>query len=212
MRAIAISPEQFRSQAAILDRMYQLRARVFRDRLNWDVKVRDGRERDEFDLCQPTYILVVDARETVVGAVRLLPATGPTLLSVLFPELGGQGLFQPHAAMIESSRFCVDTSVTAAYEPSGQGQALHSATWTLFAAIIEWSMGEGYREIVTATDVRFERLLNRARWPMRRLGEPHMIGETLSVAGALPADDASFATVRPPGYRSDLGSVRRSAA
>jgi acyl homoserine lactone synthase len=39
-----------------------------------------------------------------------------------------------------------------------------------------------------------------------------VIGETLSVAGALPADDASFATVRPPGYRSDLGGFRRSAA
>jgi len=39
-----------------------------------------------------------------------------------------------------------------------------------------------------------------------------MIGETLSVAGSLPADDASFATVRPPGYHSDLGGLRRSAA
>ena len=170
MRAIAISPEHFRSQAAILDRMHQLRARVFHDRLNWDVKVRDGRERDEFDLCQPTYILVVDAREAVVGAVRLLPATGPTLLSVLFPELGGQGLFRPHAAMIESSRFCVDTSVTAAYEPGGQRQALHNATWTLFAAIIEWSMANGYGELITATDLRIERILRRAGWPMERIG------------------------------------------
>ena len=211
MRAIAISPEQFRSQAAILDRMYQLRARVFRDRLNWDVKVRDGRERDEFDLCQPTYILVVDARETVVGAVRLLPATGPTLLSVLFPELGGQGLFQPHAAMIESSRFCVDTSVTAAYEPGGQGQALHSATWTLFAAIIEWSMANGYGELITATDLRIERILRRAGWPMARIGEPKPIGNTKAVVGLLPTDRPSFETVRPAGYIPILRPVRRAA-
>ena len=211
MRAIAISPEQFRSQAAILDRMYQLRARVFRDRLNWDVKVRDGRERDEFDLCQPTYILVVDARETVVGAVRLLPATGPTLLSVLFPELGGQGLFRPHAAMIESSRFCVDTSVTAAYEPGGQGQALHSATWTLFAAIIEWSMANGYGELITATDLRIERILRRAGWPMARIGEPKLIGNTKAVVGLLPTNRTSFETVRPAGYSSILRPTRRAA-
>ena len=211
MRAIAISPEHFRSQAAILDRMHQLRARVFHDRLNWDVKVRDGRERDEFDLCQPTYILVVDARETVVGAVRLLPATGPTLLSVLFPELGGQGLFQPHAAMIESSRFCVDTSVTAAYEPSGQGQALHSATWTLFAAIIEWSMANGYGELITATDLRIERILRRAGWPMERIGEPKPIGNTKAVVGLLPTDRTSFATVRPAGYSSFVRPTRRAA-
>ena len=211
MRAIAISPEHFRSQAAILDRMHQLRARVFHDRLNWDVKVRDGRERDEFDLCQPTYILVVDARETVVGAVRLLPATGPTLLSVLFPELGGQGLFRPHAAMIESSRFCVDTSVTAAYEPSGQGQALHSATWTLFAAIIEWSMANGYSELITATDLRIERILRRAGWPMVRVGKPKPIGNTRAVVGLLPTDRTSFESVRPAGYASILQLTRCAA-
>ena len=211
MRAIAISPEQFRSQAAILDRMYQLRARVFRDRLNWDVKVRDGRERDEFDLCQPTYILVVDARETVVGAVRLLPATGPTLLSVLFPELGEQGMFRPHAAMIESSRFCVDTSVLAACESGGQFQALHSATWTLFAAMIDWSMANGYGELITATDLRIERILRRAGWPMARVGEPKPIGNTKAVVGLLPTDRTSFATVRPAGYSSFLRPTRRAA-
>ena len=211
MRAIAISPEHFRSQAAILDRMHQLRARVFHDRLNWNVKVRDGRERDEFDLCQPTYILVVDARETVVGAVRLLPATGPTLLSLLFPELGGRGLFRPHAAMIESSRFCVDTSVTAAYEPGGQGQALHSATWTLFAAIIEWSMANGYGELITATDLRIERILRRAGWPMARIGDPKPIGNTKAVVGLLPTNRTSFETVRPAGYSSILRPTRRAA-
>ena len=211
MRAIAISPEHFRSQAAILDRMHQLRARVFHDRLNWDVKVRDGRERDELDLYQPTYILVVDAWEAVVGAVRLLPATGPTLLSVLFPELGGQGLFRPHAAMIESSRFCVDTSVTAAYEPGGQGQALHSATWTLFAAIIEWSRANGYGELITATDLRIERILRRAGWPMARIGEPKPIGNTKAVVGLLPTNRTSFETVRPAGYSSILRPTRRAA-
>ncbi|WP_026784747.1 acyl-homoserine-lactone synthase [Pleomorphomonas koreensis] len=209
MRAIAISPEHFRSQAAILDRMHQMRARVFHDRLNWDVKVRDGRERDELDLCQPTYILVVDTQEAVIGAVRLLPATGPTLLSVLFPELGEQGLFRPHASMIESSRFCVDTSIAAAHEPSSQ--ALHSATWTLFAAIIEWSMANGYDELVTATDLRIERILRRAGWPMARIGEPKPIGNTKAVVGLLPTNGKSFETVRPAGYSSILQSTRRAA-
>ena len=211
MRAIAISPEHFRSQAAILDRMHQLRARVFHDRLNWDVKVRDGRERDEFDLCQPTYILVVDAREAVVGAVRLLPATGPTLLSVLFPELGEQGMFRPHAAMIESSRFCVDTSVLAACESGGQFQALHSATWTLFAAMIDWSMANGYDELITATDLRIERILRRAGWPMTRVGAPKPIGNTKALVGLLPTDRASFETVRPASYASLLRPIRRVA-
>lgn len=32
-----------------VDEMYKLRARVFQDRMGWDVKVRNGREMDEFD-------------------------------------------------------------------------------------------------------------------------------------------------------------------
>lgn len=211
MRAIAIPPEHYRSHAALLDQMHQLRARVFHGRLNWDVTVRGGREHDEFDRFQPTYILVVTGKETVIGAVRLLPAKGPTLLSVLFPELAGQGLFQPHAALIESSRFCVDTSVISSPEASGQGQALHGATWTLFAAIIEWSMANGYDELITATDLRIERILRRAGWPMTRIGEPKPIGNTRAVVGLLPTDSVSFKTVKPTDYASVLQSMRRAA-
>ena len=191
--------------------MHQLRARVFHERLDWNVTVRDGREHDEFDRCRPTYILIVKGRETVIGAVRLLPATGPTLLAVLFPELRGQGPFRPHAAMIESSRFCVDTSVTTTDEAAGQGQALHSATWTLFAAIIEWSMANGYGELITATDLRIERILRRAGWPMARIGQPKPIGNTKAVVGLLPTDRASFATVRPAGYSPIVRLARRAA-
>lgn len=47
---------------------------------------------------------------------------------------------------------------------------------------------------------------------MTRLGEVKLIGDTMSVAGILPADQASFDRVRPPGYRSDLRRLRRVAA
>jgi acyl homoserine lactone synthase len=37
----------------LIDEMFRLRARVFRDRLNWDVEVTDGKERDRYDDEQP---------------------------------------------------------------------------------------------------------------------------------------------------------------
>lgn len=114
--------------------------------------------------------------------------------------------------MVESSRFCVDT----AYDAGKGGSQLHPTTLAMFAGIIEWSMASGYNEIVTATDLRFERILKRAGWPMRRLGEPASIGNTIAVAGSLPADRGSFEQVRPADYRSDItqnGSASaRSAA
>ncbi|MGX9393897.1 acyl-homoserine-lactone synthase (plasmid) [Nitrobacteraceae bacterium UC4446_H13] len=208
MRAIAITAENTGASKQLLQDMHRLRARVFGGRLGWDVEIVDGSETDNFDDLKPVYILVLGEAGSVLGCARLLPATGPTMLVDAFPQLLSGGRLDAHPGMIESSRFCVDTGALEAMTARG----LHRATLTLFAAIMEWSMGEGYREIVTATDVRFERLLVRARWPMRRLGEPQMIGETLSVAGTLPADEASFAMVRPPGYHSELAAVRRSAA
>lgn len=207
MRAMAIAPDTYKDFPDLLSDMHQLRARIFRDRMNWDVDVRDGREADGFDDCKPTYILTVAGRNEVVGCARLLPATGPTLLSVLFPELGERGLFCPHATMIESSRFCVDTS----FETGREGQALHYATWTMFAAIIEWSMENGYTELVTATDVRIERILRRAGWTMARIGEPKRLGNTNAVVGLLPTDAVSFERVRPAGYVSSIAPMRRAA-
>ncbi|NJL73221.1 MAG: GNAT family N-acetyltransferase [Candidatus Competibacteraceae bacterium] len=207
MRAIAIEPEAYDNFAGLLDAMHRLRARVFQDRLNWDVTVTDGREADSFDSCNPTYILALSEQNRVVGCARLLPATGPTLLDVLFPELRRSGLIRPHTGMIESSRFCVDTKP----ETEGAGRRLHDATWTLFAALIEWSMSQGYREIVTATDVRIERILRRAGWPMTRIGEPRPIGNTLAVAGLLSVDQLSFDRVRPANYSSSIRALARAA-
>lgn len=207
MQAIAIAPQAYTSQAPLLVSMHKLRARVFRERMNWDVDVSNGRERDQFDHCRPTYVLAISDRNQVAGCARLLPATGPTLLSILFPELVGSSLFKPHAAMIESSRFCVDTSIGT----SRAGEGLHGATWTMFAAIIEWSMANGYNELVTVTDIRIERILRRAGWPMARVGNPKPIGNTTAVVGLLPIDQVSFESVRPAGYTSSIKPFRRAA-
>lgn len=208
MRAIAINANERNTAQGLIADMHRLRAQVFGGRLGWDVEVINGFEIDAFDRLNPTYILAIGEHGRVLGCARLLPAIGRTMLADAFPQLLAAGRLDAHLHMIESSRFCVDTRALEATTARG----LHRATLTLFAAIIEWSMANGYHEIVTATDVRFERLLARAHWPMRRLGEPLMIGETLSVAGALPADNESFAMVRPTGYRSELGTARRSAA
>lgn len=212
MHITVVSPDLYEQCFGLLRQMHRLRAEVFRSRMGWDVIVTDGEERDRFDDCGPTYILAVDDDHRVAGAARLLPGSGPTMLQETFPILLANGALAAHSGMVESSRFCVDTSL----EGTRGGGHLHLATLTMFAGIIEWSMANGYSEIATATDLRFERILNRAGWPMKRLGEPAAIGSTMAVAGSLPADRESFERVRPAGYRSIIsrnGSTSiRSAA
>jgi acyl homoserine lactone synthase len=211
MRILTVAPDQYERHHNILTRMHRLRATVFGGRLAWDVSITAGEERDQYDDCKPTYLLAISDGGLVAGCVRLLPASGPTMLAQTFPQLLDTGSLRPHSGMVESSRFCVDTSLVSQRKAS----QLHLATLTLFAGIIKWSMANGYSEIVTATDLRFERILKRAGWPMQRLGEPVPIGNTIAIAGSLPADSGSFEQVCPPDYQSfprTDGALLRSAA
>lgn len=56
------------------------------------------------------------------------------MMSILFPDLEQAGLLRAHAGMVESSSFCVETSLKA----GRAGGSLHDITLTMFAAIIEW--------------------------------------------------------------------------
>ena len=44
----------------ILDDMFRLRARVFADRLGWEVTIEEGREIDAFDALDPAYVVGLD--------------------------------------------------------------------------------------------------------------------------------------------------------
>ncbi|MBB2755538.1 UNVERIFIED_ORG: acyl homoserine lactone synthase [Rhizobium aethiopicum] len=207
MQILAISHPRNIQEAQLLHRHHQLRARVFSGRLGWDVSVVDGQESDDFDALLPTYILAISDAGDVTGCARLLPALGATMVTSIFPSLLPNGRLNAHAAMIESSRFCVDTTLE---EGRGDG-TVHEATLTMFAGIIEWCMTNAYTEIVTVTDLRFERILARVGWPLQRLAEPKKIGVTMAVAGILPANADTFRRLRPTNHRSELSTVSQAA-
>jgi N-acyl-L-homoserine lactone synthetase len=51
------------------------------------------------------------------------------------------------------------------------------------------------QSIVTVTDVRMERILRRAGWPLDRIAPPQRIGETMALAGYLHASEAALAAM-----------------
>ena len=79
MRAIAIGANEHGGLGSLVDEMHKLRARVFAGRLGWQVKIEYGRERDEYDALNPTYILALTNHGGVAGCARLIPNTGPTM-------------------------------------------------------------------------------------------------------------------------------------
>src|SRR5882757_5318806 len=110
MNVIALSQRQFGANLDLLAAMFRLRRRVFKERLDWTVSVSGDLELDVYDALNPTYLVMLSGKRQVVGCVRLLPTTGPNMLADTFPDLL-TGLKPPRSSrVLESSRFCVDTT------------------------------------------------------------------------------------------------------
>lgn len=190
-----IAPDWYGDFSDELNQMHRLRYRVFKERLGWDVRTDDGLETDAFDRLKPHYLLLRGSSSRVDGCVRLLPSTGPTMLRNSFSMLlaGQPAPEEPH--VWESSRFALDLPPSA---PKGAG-GIAVGTYELFAGMIEFGLSRCLRSIVTVTDVRMERILRRAGWPLVRLGDAHAIGNTRAVAGYLDITTDSLEAVRRNG-------------
>jgi len=178
-----------------LAEMHRLRYRIFKERLGWDVQVSGDMEVDEFDACRPVYLLQRTEDSGVQGCVRLLPTTGPTMLRETFPALLDGEPAPTSDSIWESSRFGVDLCTREA-KTAG---SIARATYELFAGMIEFGLMRQLTDIVTVTDARMERILCRARWPLRRLGSPQPIGRTIAVAGYLEVSRERLQCVREAG-------------
>ncbi|MGE0333845.1 MAG: acyl-homoserine-lactone synthase [Gammaproteobacteria bacterium] len=189
-----ITPDRYGEFTEALAEMYRLRYRVFKERLDWDVQVSGGMEMDEFDALHPAYLLQRRGDGRIQGCVRLLPSTGPTMLGKTFAALL-DGAPPADATVWESSRFAVDLDRDKG--PANRGIA--KVTYELFAGMIEFGLWRRLSAIMTVTDVRMERILRRAGWPLRRFGCATTVDDTVTVAGYLEISHASLTRVRGRG-------------
>ncbi len=190
-----IAPDRLDEFEPQIRQMHQLRYRVFKGRLDWDVKVEDDLEIDEFDTVEPYYLLQYDEAMRLCGTVRLLPSEGPNMLRDVFPFLAGGAAIPASPTVWESSRFSLDLPPTA---PKGR-HGLARATFELFAGMIEFGLWQGLSHIVTVTDARMERILKRAGWPLERLGQPQNLGNCIALAGFLETSMEALRRVREIG-------------
>ena len=106
---LVIEPHNASRHTQLLQAMFKLRARIFRDKMKWDVNVVDGMERDEYDDLDPVYIVLTDEKASeVYGSLRLLPTTGPTLLANTFSDTLPDPANLSAPTIWECTRLCID--------------------------------------------------------------------------------------------------------
>ena len=186
---------------AEMEAMFRNRALTFSERLGWDVTVKDGFERDEFDDANPLYLLSVDPKTNEYwGSLRLLPTTGPNMLRDVFPCLMEEGEYIESGTIWESSRIC---AVAVKGQPQRSRNGVNFVLSELIAGIGQVAIIAGLTQIVSVFDARIYRVLKAVGCNPQIIGRPRRIGGTMSYAGLFDTGEGLLADLNA--FREELG-------
>lgn len=155
--------------------MFKLRARVFKDRMGWEIPVLDGMEVDGYDAMDPDYMLIRTNKGVLCGCWRIMPTNGPYMLKNSFSELLYGGIAPSASNILELSRFAIELKDSENFKFS-------NVTLESIKEIIRYGEKEGISEYVTVTTTAIERLLSRTGIVTSRFGPPLRIGVENTVA------------------------------
>ncbi|MDW3116767.1 acyl-homoserine-lactone synthase [Roseovarius pacificus] len=179
---------------SVIDDMFKLRARVFHDRMGWDVTVRNGREFDLFDDLDPAYLVALDDDYNVVGCNRMLQTTGPHMLTDVFQDiLCGEPPLRS-ATIWENTRFCIDTE---RLKRPGNSRSVSYTACELMAGIAEYAFESGISDVISVVDPAMDRILKRCdNAPYGYLGETVQMGKTKALAALSDITEERIARIR----------------
>lgn len=196
MKATITIDQQCSMELDALAQMHRLRARIFGERMGWEVAISSGMEIDSYDAQSPYYMLVRDEAERVCGCWRLLPTEGPYMLRDTFPELlyGQEAPASPR--IWELSRFAIVSN-------SQTGFGFGGLALDAMRAVVTFADRRNLTSYVTVTTTAVERLLVRARIATQRFGPPMRIGNVNAVALSIDLGEQT--------HEALLGRTQRSA-
>jgi N-acyl-L-homoserine lactone synthetase len=189
---VVIEPYNTHEYSGLLDEMFRLRARVFRDRLRWDVQVADGKERDKYDDEGPVYLIYADDESLKVkGSLRLLPTTGPTVLADFFSDTLPDAVHLSAPTIWECTRFCLEDDILSR---ANREELLITST-ALIAALGDVAIGAGIESIVGNFDSTMLRLYRRIGCEVEVLGSTQRYGRRVYL-GLFPVSEPILRKVK----------------
>jgi acyl homoserine lactone synthase len=161
--------------AVDLRAIHVLRAKVFKERLGWDIPVLAGMEIDGYDALEPHYMVIRNEKNMVCGCWRMMPTDGPYMLKDTFPELLNGAAAPEHGRIWELSRFAIETEGDSNF---GFAERAMEA----MRGIVAFADEHGIDKYVTVTTIAVERLLRHAGVEITRMGPPLRIGVERAIA------------------------------
>lgn len=172
---VVVQPHNAHAHSDLLDKMFKLRARVFHRELGWNVQVSGERERDKYDDLGPVYLIYTDRQgRDVKGSLRLLPTTGPTILTDFFSDTMPDAVNLSAPTIWECTRFCLDDQLL-----HRDRESFLFASTVLIIALGDLAMNTGIESIIGNFDAPMLRLYRRIGCEVEVLGSTRRYGRPI---------------------------------
>lgn len=174
-----VSANNMISYADAMQKAHRLRYKVFVEEKKWaELDRGNGLEFDQFDNDRALHMLYIDEANEVLGYQRMLPTTGPHLLSDVLPQLC-EGPRPVGNHIWEWTRFAVDKN----HRERMRGQKLSPIGLALLTGIVEWGLSGSVNQIIIQMNPNWLLVLLQLKFKVTPLGFPEDIaGEpTLAV-------------------------------
>jgi N-acyl-L-homoserine lactone synthetase len=156
---IKLSHDDRIEHPALFDQMFRSRAAVFHERLGWEVTVEGGREMDRYDEeADPVYLVAVDDDWRVLGSLRLLATTEPTMLRSEFAHFFDDAVDVAAPTIWECTRFCVPPAL----DRSARNASTISAE--LLIGLCELCLASGIEYVLGVYETPMTRIYARIGW------------------------------------------------
>lgn len=177
-----------------LRQAYQLRHKVFAEKLKWVPESKPRLESDVYDAWS-TSIGLFSGQKQLLGMVRMTPAPFPFMLESEFSGcLVGSHHVRKELDTAEITRLAVDPGIT------DRGLSAKIMR-TIFKGMYHWTLANDIRYTYMVVENRLLRVVQRIGWPCRAIGAPVVIppADVLSVGALLDLDEfrATAASERP---------------
>ena len=173
---MALQSDRYNSHRRLIDQMHRTRKQVFHDRLKWAVPVVGDIEIDEYDAMRPVYLIWSDETASqFVGCMRLMPTTGPTLLTDVFRKTFPENVSLCHPSIWEGTRTCLNDDALSRLHPDITPSR---AFGMIMLAVCEWGLANYVGSIVTNYEPHLARVYRQAGVDIDEIGRSDGYGRS----------------------------------
>jgi len=172
----------------LFDDYFRLRYEIYVKERGWKALERpDSRDIDQFDTDAATYLFALEGNR-LVGGLRVVPTTAPTLMSDVFPQLALRG-------PIRRDDVCELTRIFVIRERRGE-QSQPRVEHIILCAAMEYGVAQCISQYTIVMEAWWIRRLQEQCWRITPLGLPVEIDGAATVGVTADVNSETVANLR----------------